>query len=1014
MKHSILQKKHLIFLLLAMALSFTTKLSSVDFSSNFQTLCLNYDNYSTPQTYKPGYRWPSPTDRLTGAILNESWTLPKGDAIATPPDPTCGYNASYDEFTKSYKGPNGYISSQDVYPPLHIRMEHIRRLDDGKMIVAGDVADMNSTKLTVGWNPERYMRIPAVQKLDEYGDVLIARRIDQLINPQLPIQAGNKTGRQVVAMQRDDSYVYLLLSPGMTNIDQNGYFKYFELLKLDFSLNVAAYKKIEYSNSTHILPSDMIISGDMTKLYILASYKDQSNEYVSISIVPTTLFSLGVNYLSRLTAGMYSSAQYSTGKLTIDHFANTLYFNFNIHNSTMAHIGKCDLTTFPTATFSYKSYTPTLGEIFVEGLKWEGTTPPSSGGKLLVYGSILDNSSPQKRKPAFQTFDNNLVLTGYAAYAYAPKTATKADDENRAGTFGKNAYIDNIFISANHYVIHTVIEGEMTYPYQYGGFPNYYNMVPGYFSVDKSTQHAINNNFPSVFDANIFYVHERQKHIPMINSEAISGNFEEHFDFWHHKGGTFFSSDQSSNKLYVIDGQRTISVMAHQYTSPASLLCFETINVSEVLETIETPVIDGSTTIQIFGNLLHPTPKATNILVDNNCCSPQPSTPCMNIGDIQVNFTFDCSTNRVRLNFTGADLGNISMLQFVADRNEPWAYAYQTYFPTSPLSFLEFIPPGGVLQTGDEFCITIYTTDGCMKEFCKTLEADKTCTIPLEVKCGNSINLVQQALLNCPECTSINDPNAVWEDITHQTTVLTPNNVQILSNTTFRKILYNPLTCQRCTIIVNTTVITHIINLDIYIPTTELNCCIGVDYNDLYNYFANSPFPYCSVPSGTPSFTITSMGSPSYTLSQVPLTSALLCNGQTYEVTPDNAGPCCVFRIRIICGELQGDHYYEEEGPQAPLQNDNNGLSTNSVVPQQFALKLIPNPSSSIFSIQALNYDGAEFESVEILNATGQVIQTYEKIGINHQYNLADKAKGLYLVRVKAGNSYYQLRLMLQ
>ncbi len=101
----------------------------------------------------------------------------------------------------------------------------------------------------------------------------------------------------------------------------------------------------------------------------------------------------------------------------------------------------------------------------------------------------------------------------------------------------------------------------------------------------------------------------------------------------------------------------------------------------------------------------------------------------------------------------------------------------------------------------------------------------------------------------------------------------------------------------------------------------------------------------------------------------------------------------------------------------AQLSKEKNNLSISfneSLNLEKPTVNLTPNPTSSSFKVLHLKNEELTFEQVEIMDYTGKVIQTYNNINSNHEYNLSEYSKGIYLIRVKVGNEYQQMKLILK
>jgi len=75
-------------------------------------------------------------------------------------------------------------------------------------------------------------------------------------------------------------------------------------------------------------------------------------------------------------------------------------------------------------------------------------------------------------------------------------------------------------------------------------------------------------------------------------------------------------------------------------------------------------------------------------------------------------------------------------------------------------------------------------------------------------------------------------------------------------------------------------------------------------------------------------------------------------------------------------------------------------------------LQVSPNPSSGEFRLK--HADIKVFDKVEILNASGQLVKTFEKVKSDKSYDLTALSAGVYLIKVYTGSKTYQEKLIIE
>lgn len=87
-------------------------------------------------------------------------------------------------------------------------------------------------------------------------------------------------------------------------------------------------------------------------------------------------------------------------------------------------------------------------------------------------------------------------------------------------------------------------------------------------------------------------------------------------------------------------------------------------------------------------------------------------------------------------------------------------------------------------------------------------------------------------------------------------------------------------------------------------------------------------------------------------------------------------------------------------------------VSLNESLVNASTMQVSPNPTSGVFK---LKYDGQNsFNKVEILNASGQLIKTYEKVKSDKTYDLSALPAGVYVIKVYTELETYQEKLVIE
>lgn len=658
----------------------------------------------------------------------------------------CDIDNSETQFTKSYTGPSGdlgvysnFISS--AYQQREVNFNHVKRLTTNDIVMAGhmlrdNINDDNARITNRELFPEfLFQQVPIIQKLNDKGDVLITKRIDSLIAAGANISLTKDVGlKRIAAMVTDASNnIYLLVTKSRKDYLEIKAPNFFEIIKLNSNLDPVTisvsqhnYMKVSFSSFENIYPSDMLLVNGVLRV-LCTAVDPLGNHHITITNVATTLKNTGATKSVTLNVPGF---EYSTGKMTSG--SNNLYFLFNHSDNNLAGFTELMAGSFNLTTGNFSAFksirSATGGDIYPEGIKYD-----AQSSRVLVYGSVKMNN---KHYPAFYNFDASLNLFGFAYYEYQPKTNNIPIDDVRTGVFGANAYIDDIFFHNNSFIAHTTIRGEMIG--MYSQVANRFNMVPGYFSISRTANQffAVDQTFPSVFDPNIFKVNDRQKYVvpaPGILGEQLSGKFEEHFEKFEKIGGLLQTSDWNAGKIYNMDGMRTLSVLENTYADPTVLTCFDTIKINKIAP-LEYFFYSTWTAAEVsltsaVDNMIIRTPK---VKIKSSCCIPEYQYICNDIGDIQVEFGSDCQNNKVNVKFTGANVADIEMIQVYQvtpyDPTYNLGHFSDVLYNESSLTEININSKDSILKNGDGYCIVIYAKNGCMKQFCTTLEIEEPVT----------------------------------------------------------------------------------------------------------------------------------------------------------------------------------------------------------------------------------------------------------------------------------------------
>jgi len=126
---------------------------------------------------------------------------------------------------------------------------------------------------------------------------------------------------------------------------------------------------------------------------------------------------------------------------------------------------------------------------------------------------------------------------------------------------------------------------------------------------------------------------------------------------------------------------------------------------------------------------------------------------------------------------------------------------------------------------------------------------------------------------------------------------------------------------------------------------------------------------------------------------------------------------CCANKCYTIRIDEEGRMFIIDENPPLPppvQENADSKSEESTIMSEQNKIIIYPNPTSSKFKIQNSSNTNLIYQLVEIMDYSGKVINTFNDMNSDYEYNLSEYSKGIYLIRVKVGNEYQQMKLILQ
>jgi hypothetical protein len=303
-----------------------------------------------------------------------------------------------------------------------------------------------------------------------------------------------------------------------------------------------------------------------------------------------------------------------------------------------------------------------------------------------------------------------------------------------------------------------------------------------------------------------------------------------------------------------------------------------------------------------------------------------------------------------------------------------------------------------------------------------------SCELQYTIDCGTLINLDSLAG-NC--CDTTEGQNLGWTELISNTTV--EGQFTIYHTGVFRRVIFDRDSCKMCI-----TRITIIVRREYNEVPFQVPCNPGCSTLTLANIqsMLNSQLPsLCPVYNSYDIIETDMFGNfiSSFTIRSTGPTSGSFCTGRKYTIRPTDPNSCCELVLVVFCGaspaggdDDNGIKRVEDtdfirsfkDGINLDALNylDAGNLNAHDPVfigQEEARMQIVPNPTSAVFTITS-NIRGIEvYDQVEIISTTGETIAIYLKAATDRQYDMRREARGLYTVKVKSGDSYFKLKLIL-
>ena len=204
------------------------------------------------------------------------------------------------------------------------------------------------------------------------------------------------------------------------------------------------------------------------------------------------------------------------------------------------------------------------------------------------------------------------------------------------------------------------------------------------------------------------------------------------------------------------------------------------------------------------------------------------------------------------------------------------------------------------------------------------------------------------------------------------------------------------------------------VTVNIPAPTTGDFACTGEGWD--YTTQGVQDFSYTVAKGESPAITFTPARAGIGTT-----TMLIVVNGAGFSMTPNGDGSFSYQTSGLAVGS-SFTFYFVYSVPEGGERNSSANtynctvtagtrvITSVPVAVNQFRMRMFPNPASSYLYILA---EGSREEvTVRMVNAMGQEVKTAQFTGEQHQLDISALAKGIYIVRVQAGDAFIQQRII--